>query len=222
MVKYEVVASGSTGNSVVIEKNILIDCGVSYKKLEPYMKDLKLVLLTHWHSDHFKASTLKRMALEKPLLRFGCGPFMVEKLVKAGVAKQQIDILQPNMLYGYGICNVIPVELYHDVRNYGYKIHFPHGKVFYATDTGTLSGISAKRYDLLLIECNYEDSELKARMDEKMERGDYAYEQRVVKYHLSKKQCDDFIYKNAGPNTEYAYMHCHVDRGKDESENSGI
>jgi len=45
----EVVQTGSKGNAVLVD-NILIDCGVSFKKLSPYVRRLKLVLLTHVHS----------------------------------------------------------------------------------------------------------------------------------------------------------------------------
>lgn len=214
MINYVVNATGSTGNNVIIEKKVCVDIGVSYKSIEPFMDDIKLVLLSHIHSDHFKASTARRMALEKPLLRFGCGTWMAKPLVDAGVSKSQIDVLSPNMLYPYGIVNVIPVELHHDVPNFGYKLHFPKGKVFIATDTGHLGGISAKGYDLLMVEANYVDEELRARMDAKIAEGRYAYEQRVLRYHLSKQQADDFIYRNAGNNTEYVYLHCHVDREK--------
>lgn len=220
MIDYQIIATGSTGNAVVIERSVLVDVGVPYKKIEPYMGDIKLVLLSHVHSDHFKASTLRRMALEKPLLRFGCGAFLVDKVVKAGVPKQQIDILIPNMLYGYGICNVIPVELLHDVPNFGYKIHFPHGKLFYATDTGSLSMVSARGYDLYMVESNYKDEELRERMDAKLASGQYAYEQRALKYHLSEKKAVDWLYKNMGRNSEYVFLHAHVDRGDgDDSRN---
>ena len=217
---FHIINSGSDGNSVVLEKNILIDAGVAYKKIEPFMGDLKLVLLTHEHLDHFKASTIRRMALEKPLLRFGCGPFLVQKLVKAGVAKQQIDVLQPRMMYGYGVCNIIPVEAHHDVPCYGYKIHYPHGKVFYMTDTGNMAGIIAKDYSLYLLEANYKETELKARMDEKIANGEYAYEQRSMRFHLSERQANDWLYKMMGRNSEYVFLHQHVDRGQDESKDT--
>lgn len=45
----EIVQTGSDGNAVIINDNILIDCGVPFKKLEPYAKQLRLVLLTHVH-----------------------------------------------------------------------------------------------------------------------------------------------------------------------------
>lgn len=215
MVPYVVIGSGSTGNSVLINNSILVDVGLPYKKIEPYMDKIQLVVFTHEHLDHFKSSTVRRISMEKPLVRFCCGIWMVKPLIDAGVAKSQIDPLKAGMHHGYH-CHgedfgFIPVELYHDVPCFGYKFDFPNGKVFYATDTGHLKGIVARNYDLYLLEANYEDDEIKARMDEKKANGEYCYEQRSIKYHLSKAQCDDFIAKNAGPLSEFAYLHCHVD-----------
>ena len=227
MIDYNVLATGSTGNCILLENEVMVDCGVPYKTVAPYIGGLRIVLLTHIHSDHFRPSTLRRLSLEKPLLKFACCDWLAKPLVDAGVEKRQIDILKPRMLYTFtkkvndqvvSICNAIPVELHHDVPNCGYKLFFPKGKVFVATDTGSLAGISAKDYDLLMVESNYEDDEIQARMDAKLAEGMYAYERRVIQYHLSKRQADDWIYKNAGPDTEYVYLHCHVDR---ESHNEG-
>lgn len=204
---------------MIVQNQILIDVGVSFVKIEPFLRDIKLVLLTHRHADHFRASTVRRMAHDKPLLRFGCGPWMVKHLVDAGVAKSQIDVLMEKIAYNYGLCNVIPFNTFHDVENCGYKLHFPQGKVFYATDLGTLSGISAKKYDLYLIEANYKDEELRARMDEKIANGQFPYEQRVLRYHLSEKQCNDWLYANMDYNkSEYVYLHQHVDREGQNNE----
>ncbi len=117
-------------------------------------------------------------------------------------------------MYGYGICNVIPVLLVHDVPNCGYKLHFPIGKVFYATDTNNLNGIKAKHYDLYMVEANYEDDVIQEKIAAKKEAGEFAYERRVLQTHLSKEKCDDFIYRNIGPSGEYVYLHCHVDNEK--------
>ena len=211
MVPYCIISTGSHGNASVITKEILIDCGVPYKAVEPYVSNLKLVLLTHIHSDHFRASTLRRLSEERPLLRFACGRWLAKPLSDAGVPVTQIDILKPGVMYGYGICNVIPFMLVHDVPNCGYKIHFPIGKVFYATDTNNLNGIVARHYDLYMVEANYEDEEIQAKIAAKREAGEYAYEVRSLRNHLSKAKCDDFIYKNIGPTGEYVYLHCHVD-----------
>lgn len=212
MVPYHIISTGSQGNAVVINHVILVDCGVPYKAIEPYVRELKLVLLTHIHSDHFRPSTLRRLADERPLLRFACCRWLVTALVAAGVPSQNIDVLDTGIMYGYGICNVIPIPLVHNVPNCGYKIHFPCGKVFYATDTNNLNGITARHYDLYMVEANYEDEIIREKIAAKKEAGEYAYERQVLKNHLSKAKCDDFIYRNIGSGGEYVYLHCHVDK----------
>ena len=210
-IKYNIVSTGSKGNAVVINEIILIDCGVSFKALYPYYKSLKLVLLTHIHSDHFNRSTIRKLAKERPTLRFGCCRWLVEPLISIGIPSTNIDVFETGIMYGYGIFNVIPVPLVHDVPNCGYKIHFRAGKVFYATDTNNLNGITARHYDLYMIEANFEDDVIREKIAAKKAAGEYAYERRVLKNHLSKAKCDDFIYRNIGPGSEYVYLHCHVD-----------
>lgn len=51
---YKIISSCSTGNATIIRDIILIDCGVTFKKLEKYYKKFKLVLLTHIHRRPFK------------------------------------------------------------------------------------------------------------------------------------------------------------------------
>lgn len=46
---YEIVSTGSKGNFVIINESIAIDIGVPFKRIAPYAKNLKLVLLTHVH-----------------------------------------------------------------------------------------------------------------------------------------------------------------------------
>lgn len=212
-ITFEVISTGSRGNAVVLENKVLIDCGVPYKTLQHVAPELKLVLLTHIHSDHFTPSTIRRLAIERPLLRFGCCQWLAREVAKY-VNPKSIDILQCRVSYGYGICNVIPVRLNHNVPNCGYKLHFPNGKAFYATDTNDLNGITAKNYDLYLIEANYIDEEIQAKIAQKRADGEYAYEMRVLQNHLSKAKCDDFIYRNIGRDSEYVYLHCHQDTGE--------
>ena len=50
MIECEVVATGSSGNCVVVGKNVMIDCGVPFKSVEKKLGGIKLLLLTHVHS----------------------------------------------------------------------------------------------------------------------------------------------------------------------------
>lgn len=206
---YEVIASGSKGNAVVIGGNILIDCGVSFRKLSNVYLNLSIVLLTHIHSDHFNKRTIKRLAGERPVLRFACGSWLVPELVKCGVSKRNIDVVEPGKLYDYKFFEICPIKLYHDVENIGYRIFANGEKAIYATDTNTLDGVEARNYSLYLIEANYTDEDLKKRLIKKSKNGEYAYEKRVPYTHLSKQQADDFIYANAGIKSEVVYLHKH-------------
>lgn len=210
---YNIIKTGSKGNAVVINDMILIDCGVPFKALSAVYKGLRLVLLTHSHVDHFKTATIKKLALERPTLRFACCDWLVNDLLSCGVDKKNIDVLGIGIIHNYKLFKVIPVKLYHNVPNCGYKIHFEGEKLFYATDTGSLEGIEAKSYDLYMVEANYTDEEIAERIKSKEENGEYIYEYEVMKNHLSKAKCDDFIYANIGQNGEYVYLHEHVDRG---------
>jgi Cft2 family RNA processing exonuclease len=219
-INYNIISTGSQGNAVIVNSVILIDCGVTFKAIRSFSKNIKLVLLTHIHSDHFKTTTIKILARERPTLRFACCSWLVKPLIDCGVVKSNIDVLELNKMYGYGICNIIPVPLVHNVPNCGYKIHFPKGKVFYATDTNNLNGITARHYDLYLIEANYEDEEIKERIQEKREKHEFVYELQVIKNHLSKEKCNDFIYKNIGTGGEYVYLHSHVAKEGETVDNN--
>lgn len=213
MISYNIIATGSQGNAVIIGGQILVDCGVPFKTIEPYLRQISLVLLTHIHSDHYNPATVRAMAHQKPLLRIAGCRWMMKPLIDAGVRASQVDMMDCDAIYDYREFEVGPVMLNHDVPNCGYKLLFKGGKAFYATDTFSLNGISAPNYDLYLIESNYTDEDIRRRMSEKKVDGGYLYEQRVIKTHLSKQKADDFIFRNIGANGRYVYLHQHNPEG---------
>ena len=192
---------------------ILIDCGVPYKKIAQVVPTLKLVLLTHRHSDHFATATIKRLHRERPSLRFGCCEWMVPYLVSAGVSPAVIDIYAPlfGCVYAYDNHRILvsPFSLVHDVENCGYKITLDRKQILYATDTGTLDHITAKAFDLYLIEANHTEEELAARINRKTESGEYVYEYRVEGTHLSRESADAWLAMNAGRDSKVIYLHQH-------------
>ena len=209
---YKIISSCSTGNATIIRDIILIDCGVTFKKLEKYYKQLKIVLLTHIHSDHFKNETIRKIAQERPTLRFACCEWLLQPLLECGVLRKNIDVLQIGTRYDYKLFKIVPIKLYHDVPQCGYRVLFDDYKVIYMTDTRTVEGIVAKNYDLYLVEGNYEEEELEQRIKQKQEEGLYYYESRVRNTHLSKGQATDFLLNNMGENSKYVFMHEHVER----------
>jgi len=212
-VTYDILATGSSGNAVVINGEILIDCGVPYKTLEKsgYIKALKLVLLPHEHRDHFNPATVGRLHRERPALRWGCCEWMVRPLLEAGVDKRVIDLFEPGETYCFfRVCSVTPEALPHDVPNCGYHIQALNGELlFYATDTSTLDGIEAKDYGLYLIESNHTKAEIESRIAVKMSRGEFSYEVRAARNHLSQEQAEEWLARNSGPNSRYVFLHQH-------------
>ena len=58
---YNILASGSSGNCTIINDFIAIDMGITFKQIKPYYKNLKIIFITHKHSDHFNKSTVKEL-----------------------------------------------------------------------------------------------------------------------------------------------------------------
>lgn len=209
---YNIISTGSQGNAIVLNSSILIDCGVSFRALSEVRKGLKIVLLTHIHSDHFNKTTIRRLAAERPTLRFACCEWMLPELLACGVSERNIDLLKIGKMYNYGAFKVSPVKLYHDVDNCGWRVFAGEEKAIYMTDTVTLEGISAKNYDLYLVEANYNEPDIQERIRAKEEAGQYVYEYRVLKTHLSKEKADKWLLENVGENSEYVYIHQHAEK----------
>ena len=204
---YKIINSSSEGNGLIIEDTILIDCGITFKKIIKDYKKIKIVLLTHIHQDHFNKKTISKLSQERPTLRFACCEWLVKELVKCGINKKNIDVLEINKTYDYKKFKVIPIMLYHDVPQCGYKLKINNNKIIYATDTNKIDHIVAKNYDYYFIEGNYEnEEELHSRAVNNF------YESRVKKTHLSKVQATEWLMKNMSKNSKYIFMHEHRER----------
>ena len=200
---YKIIASSSKGNSVLYHQSILVDIGVSFALIKPFLYDIQIVLLTHEHKDHINIETLKRLQFERPTLRIGCGEFMLKYLD----GLKNIDILEACNKYDYSNFVVIPVKLYHDAPNFGYRILKEDYKIIHATDTAHLNGIEAKNYNLYALEHNYDEETIDDIIESKKENGQYSYEKAAINSHLSEQQAKDFIYKNKGENYKILRLH---------------
>ncbi len=200
---YNVLSSGSKGNCVVYHDSIAVDMGVPFSTIKQYKNNLQIVLLTHIHGDHMNLSTIKKLAFERPTLRFACGEFLAEFL--QGI--KNVDILEAGKIYDYIQFKVSPIHLYHDVKNFGYRIFKNNTKIIHVTDTAHLVGITAKDYDLYAIESNYDEDTIFESIKRKKEKGEFAYQEGSIKSHLSEQQARDFIFKNQGQNSKVLRLH---------------
>jgi ribonuclease BN (tRNA processing enzyme) len=200
---YKVIATGSTGNSVLYHGSILVDCGVPFSKIEPHLYDINLLLLTHIHGDHFNLATIKKLQFERPSLRIGCGSWMVEHME----GLKNIDVYEYGKLYDYGTIQISPINLYHDVENFGYRIFKGDHKTIHCTDTMHLEGITAKCYDLYAIEHNYNEDTINQSIESAQNIGEYSHQRSSFNSHLSEQQAREFIFKNKGEVYDILRLH---------------
>lgn len=211
--KYNIISSGSNGNAILFKDYLLIDCGISYSKLKTYLNKIKVICLTHlWlHSDHFCNSTIRKIAFEKPTIKFICRDWLVDNLIELGVDKKNIYVLDNLKKYDLGLFVIKPIDTYHDVPNTSYLIDFKPIKIYYATDTCKLDYYNClKNLHYYFIEKNYSEEEIQKRIEEKELNGEYIYERRVLNSHMSEEETNKFLMEMMGNNSKCIYCHQHT------------
>ena len=204
---YNVLATGSSGNAIIYLDTILVDVGVSQRKLSPYLDKMELVLLTHIHGDHFKESTILNIHNKRPSVRFGCGEWLFNNLIELGISESQIDVYEMGKTYDYGKFEIRAEELHHNVRNCAYYIT-GEKKIFHATDTGKVSHLTAEGMDLIAIERNWNAETMTRVIKEQMKMGQNFMHGTISQlYHLSEQLCNEFVFLNAEEHTEVIYLH---------------
>lgn len=203
--KVKVLASGSKGNSTLIQTNqinVLIDIGITYQQLIAELekinltpKDITVILITHTHSDHIKGlSTL----VKKTNLKVYVLDSMIEEL------KNKIPL---NNMFRYEDpleiedLKIRLIRISHDVEGVGFIIENCHHSLVYITDTGYINRKYLplmKDKEVYIMESNH---------DEKMlMEGPYPYilKQRVIsdKGHLSNKVAAEYLLETVGKNTK--------------------
>ena len=195
MLPINIISSGSDGNAVIYFDRIMVDCGVPFAALSDTYKNISLVLLTHRHRDHFNIRTIKTLSKRRPALRFICGEHLRNELEEI----RNVDIIQPGYTCDYGPYQISPVYLYHDTPNFGYRIYKDDIKIFHATDTAHLQGITAPDCDLYAIEANYDEDNVYDIIRENRLRGKYDHHIGAINSHLSIQQAQNFALQNGTP-----------------------
>lgn len=183
---YEIISTGSKGNSVIIN-DVMVDCGIAFKKLKEYLYDVKYLLLTHIHSDHIKPTTLKRIKKEFPHIKV-IGNYEVAQLYDVD------HIINAGFPMDIDNYTFEAFECVHDVVTYGYTWSFNDNEIIYATDTNSLENAPERKYDYLFLESNYDVEKLELARGK---RSKYGYDPYISGLrHLSTKDCKTFYYLN--------------------------
>lgn len=214
--RYNVIATGSRGNAIVVENKFLLDIGVPYSKIKPYLKDISLVFISHCHSDHLNKTTVKKIAYNYPNIKFLVGKELVRELTNY-VEFENIITGELDRWYDIGLCKFKLNWIAHDVTNYCLHLEYKRMRLLYCTDTNDISHVSAKGYDCYLVESNYlTDDELDTKIAQAEEKNEFTYLKRVKETHLSREKAIEWLKENMGENSEYCFIHLHREENSDE------
>lgn len=48
--RYNIIESGSDGNTIIVEDILMLDAGLPYSKIKQYLKKVKLIFISHCRS----------------------------------------------------------------------------------------------------------------------------------------------------------------------------
>lgn len=173
------LASSSKGNSELISyknTNVLVDCGISKKKivegLSKYnltLNDINYILITHEHSDHISAlpSILKdndiKVISQRDTLSYIIN-YCEERNVKVNTDNFKIispvNILNDNVSFELGDIEFYPLKGHHDVASLYYKFKLGDTIIAILTDIGAYNEYTVRTLEdvnYLMLESNYDE-----------------------------------------------------------------
>ncbi len=198
------IASGSSGNCIYVGStytHILIDAGVSCKRMEEGIKQIGLspehieaILITHEHVDHVRGISV---FIKKNRTQIYGTKETLQALCQASgngnIPEDLLHAIKPDEMFRINDLTINPFSLPHDARNpVGYTVEADGHKIGMATDLGMYdSYILSKLVDseILYIEANHDVNMLMV--------GGYPYslKQRIAgsKGHLSNESSAELI-----------------------------
>lgn len=171
----QILATGSGGNSAVIENKILIDAGITIKEFKTHnLEELDTFLITHVHGDHMKKPLIRHL-LKKGLKAY-LPADVIAKLIEEDMIdipslltnKQIIPIDHDLIIEAHGITIKPLPQKHHDIINYAFIFETEDHRLLYSTDLDTLEPtdqgvglIGQGMFDTILLEGNYDEHYLR-------------------------------------------------------------
>ena len=190
------LASGSKGNATLIQSDnqaVLIDCGISCKKLMGKFDELEFdpqklnaIFVTHEHGDHISGIRVTAKKLGIPVY----ANVMTNQILKSkNKAAEQMTVFDNGAMIPVGDLVVEPFSVPHDgVDTVAYIVYKDDKKVAVATDFGFPSQTVKQKLqncDAMILESNY-DQQMLMESDRP-----WSLKQRIMGRHghLSNEQC---------------------------------
>ena len=190
---YTIVSSGSKHGNYVIIDDVMVDIGVSFKKIHEFLYDIKYLLITHIHQYHLKIATLKQITKLFPGILIISNYEVYQKAKEKDIKINMIGKENPYYTDDY---NFKSLSCVHDAVTYGYIWKSRKGNnIIYATDTSSLKNAPKKLYDYCFIESNYDEVKLQQDFLINLKKGGYDRSRENTR-HLSTQKAKAFYYSN--------------------------
>ncbi|RXZ83835.1 MBL fold metallo-hydrolase [Paenibacillaceae bacterium] len=228
--RFTVLASGSTGNATIVQSEnatVLVDAGLSAKKLEELMKErdvsgheLDAILVTHEHSDHIKGLGAIARKYELPIYANEATWENMHKHVgKIEADKRMIMETGSAVTFG-GMLGEMRVESYaisHDAAEpVGYCFYNGESKLSLVTDLGYMSEKVRQQVihsDVLVLESNHDVDMLR------VGRYPWNIKRRILSDigHLSNEAAGDALCELLTDRTQRVYL-AHLSRDHNQMD----
>ena len=186
--RFEALASSSAGNAYVVSENdtrILLECGVSHKKLQKLsgfsLSEFQACLVSHEHKDHAKAV--------EDLISRGMAVYMSQGTAEA-LETEGVELIEDLEQFNVGSLDIVPFTTFHDAAEplgFLIKSRVDGDVLAFATDTVNLR-YKFPGLNILAIEANY-DKNILARCERMPEKVRY----RITNSHMEIDTLCDYL-----------------------------
>ncbi|KKN77255.1 hypothetical protein LCGC14_0362330 [marine sediment metagenome] len=222
--KFEQLFSSSKGNAHVVTANngkrLLIECGVTWPLLQKALNyDLTSIegcLLTHEHKDHSKAvQDVMKAGID---VHASYGTFEALDIAKKTKGSQSLRIhrravlVVENVIYKIGSFEVTAFNSHHDARQpFLFTIRNKKERMLFATDTSHIKQKFKTAFDIIAIECSYNEPYLRNRVEKGTINEQLA--KRLLESHMSESNCLSYLqtYCNLDKCREIHLLHLSAD-----------
>ena len=218
-----ILSSNSKHNAVIIQPiKTMIDLGLPYNRIEPFLKEVDRIFLTHEHGDHLNLATLNRLLKTQPRIEIWLSQKLYDWILVKDVKQKMTGKTSYNfdaLLLNSNVkvwdkfplphtiqeanCHVQPYTVNHgDTTNLAYRIELPlwQTHLLYATDLDNVKDLpkTDKPYNIILLEANYDEKLLEETIIKATNSNDKQLLERAKKNkaHLSEQEAGQFVREN--------------------------
>lgn len=211
------IASGSSGNCIYTgtdRTHLLVDAGISAKRIEAGLKDLQVegkdiegLLITHEHSDHIKGVGILARRYGLPIYATEGTIAQMKKMTCLGAIDEGLyHVVRADERFTIGDMEVEPFRISHDAAEpVAYRFECGEKSAAVATDMGVYTDYIVEHLqglDVLLLEANHDIQMLQV--------GPYPYplKQRILgeRGHLSNESAGQLLCKILHDNMKKIYL----------------